>query len=409
MISVLALTMLALSPVPTKIAKTSEGWQLLRDGKPYFVKGVGGTGRMDELVAAGGNSMRTWGTENAARELDDCQKHGLTLTVGIWLGHKEYFNYEDPVKVREQYENVKKDVLRLKDHPALLMWGLGNEMEIGNDTPALWKAIEDLAKLCRSLDPNHPVMTVVADLTPQKISNIKTYAPSIDLIGFNSYGGLPTLPKRLKEAGWEKPYIVTEFGPLGPWERPKTAWGAALEPTATEKAAFYRSNYDASIAGQKGWCLGSYAFLWGDKQEETPTWFGMFLPTGERTPAVDVMTYAWLGQWPKNRAPEISKFEFSLGTQEVDGGSEASASVMALDPDNDHLTYAWELRQEATQKGYAGQGETKPGVVTGYVDPYKTPAISFKAPRHPGAYRLYVTVRDGRGNAATANLPFAVR
>ena len=76
MIPLLTLAMLALSPTLTKIAKSPEGWQLLRDGKPYYIKGVGGTGRMDELVTAGGNSMRTWGTENAARELDDCQKHG---------------------------------------------------------------------------------------------------------------------------------------------------------------------------------------------------------------------------------------------------------------------------------------------------------------------------------------------
>jgi len=33
---------------------------------------------------------------------------------------------------------------------------------------------------------------------------------------------------------------------------------------------------------------------------------------------------------------------------------------------------------------------------------------SFAAPRGPGKYRLYLTVRDGKGHAGTANVPFRV-
>lgn len=400
-----------MAPIPVKTVHGPSGWELLRGGKPYVVKGVGGTDRMAELAAAGGNSMRTWGADNAAIELEGCLNNGLTLTIGIWLGHRSYFNYEDAAKVREQYEMVRKEVLRHRNHPALLFWALGNEMEAdNNNTPALWKAIEDMAKLVKELDPNHPVMTVIAEpASPEKIGNIKRYAPSIDVLGMNSYGGLSTLPKRLKEAGWDKPYIVTEFGPLGPWERPKTDWKAAIEQTANEKAAFYRSNYENSIQAQKGWCLGSYAFLWGHKQEETPTWFGMFLPTGERTPVIDVMTYLWSGKWPSNRAPEIASFAFSSAQKEVEGGSSVTAAIKATDPNNDRLSFQWEIRREAENKGYAGDGEVKPGVVSGFVDGLATPSISFKVPKAPGSYRLYVTVRDGKGSATTVNSPFHVR
>ena len=404
------ITLTFMNPSKTEIEKVGDQWRLNVSGKPYFIKGVGGTEHMDELVHAGGNSMRTWGTENAGNELDECQKRGLTLTVGIWLGHRSYFNYDDPSKVKEQYERVRRDVQRHRAHPALLMWGLGNEMEVDqNDREATWKAIDDLAKLCKDLDPNHPVMTVVADINPTKIANIKRWAPNVDVLGINSYGGLSTLPKRLKEAGWDKPYVVTEFGPVGPWERPKTKWGAALEPTSTEKATIYRTNYQRSILDQSGWCLGSYAFLWGDKQEETPTWFGMFLPSGERTEAVDVMARLWSGKDRANAAPRISAFDFSEAQREVEAGTIASAIVKANDADSDRLTIRWEVRKEAINKGYAGQGEVKPGVVSGLLTDVATPSVKFKVPRDAGAYRIYVYVLDGKGNAATANMPFAVR
>lgn len=400
---------ITVAPSKVEVTRSASRWYLMRDGKPYEVRGAGGTSRMDELVAAGGNSMRTWGAENAGKELDACQKHGLTLTVGIWLGHKDYFDYNDSAKVKAQFEEAKSVVLKHRNHPALLMWGLGNEMEVGgNDNATLWTAVEDLAKMCKELDPNHPTMTVVAEINPEKIANIKKYAPSIDILGVNSYGGLPTLPKRLKECGWNKPYIVTEYGPLGPWERPKTPWGAALEQTSTEKAEFYAKNYKDSIEGQPGWCLGSYAFLWGDKQEETPTWFGMFLPTGERTAAVDVLAHAWTGSWPKNRAPALQELTLDIAQKNVPAGTKASAVVRASDPDGDGLSYQWELRREAENKAFAGQGEKRPGAIKGIVDDKASPRIEFTVPKDSGAYRLYVTVRDGKGNAACANLPFHV-
>jgi hypothetical protein len=35
--------------------------------------------------------------------------------------------------------------------------------------------------------------------------------------------------------------------------------------------------------------------------------------------------------------------------------------------------------------------------------------VRFVGPEKPGAYRLFMTIRDRKGKAATANLPFLVR
>ena len=43
------------------VIKTESGYQLLRDGEPYYIKGIGGKGPYDLLAEYGGNSIRTWG------------------------------------------------------------------------------------------------------------------------------------------------------------------------------------------------------------------------------------------------------------------------------------------------------------------------------------------------------------
>ena len=410
MISCLLFALSMQTPIKVELKQVGSNWQMLRGGKPYFVKGVGGTGQMDELVQSGGNSMRTWGSEKAASELDECHKRGLTLMLGIWLGHRSYFNYSNPEQIEKQKEQVRADIRKHRNHPALLMYGLGNEMEVdNNDTPTLWREINELAKIVHAEDPNHLAATVVADISPEKIARIKQYAPDIDVLGINSYGGLATLPERLKAAGWTKPYVVTEFGPNGPWEMKKTAWGAALEPTSAEKADKYFRDYQHSIAGNAAQCVGSYAFLWGNKQEETHTWFGMFLPSGERTQAVDVMIKAWTGKSAKNSAPILSGFTFNKAGLEFPAGEDLVATASVTDPDSDPLIYKWEVRLEGDVKGYAGEGEKLPPVRPGDWDSVRTKTLNVKGPTRPGRYRLFVYVMDGKGNAAVANSPFLVK
>jgi hypothetical protein len=396
-------------PLRVEIKGKLGSYQLFRGGKPYVINGVGGTTRMNDLVQFGGNSMRTWGSEKATSELDQAQSKGISIMLGIWLGHKSYFDYKNPKQVAEQLEKCKKDILAYRNHPGLLIWGFGNEMEINNDIPETWKAIDEIAKFAKQNDPNHPTATVVAEINEQKIANIIKYAPNIDVLGINSYGGLNSLPERLRKAGWTKPYIVTEFGPLGPWERKKTEWNAAYEQTSTEKAEMYQKSYQNSIASQRGWCLGSYAFLWGDKQEETPTWFGMFLPSGERTGAVDVISQGWSGKRPRNLSPRLKSFEFNAPGKTVAKSASLIAKVSADDPDQDNLSYKWEILGESKDKRRDGQGEDKPKPVSGRWDQIKGAQLTVEAPSVAGTYRLFVKILDGRGGAAIANFPFRVQ
>ena len=252
--------------IPVELRQTEQGWQLFRGGAPYLIQGAGGEGSLEQLAAAGANSVRTWGADGIDARLDAAHALGLSVTVGIRLGHERHgFDYDDETQVREQLERARQTVLRYKDHPAVLLWGIGNEMEGfgAGDDPAIWKAVNDLATRVKKLDPLHPTMTATAELGGGRIEGVQKRCPAIDIHGINSYGGAPSVAERYRAGGATKPYVLTEFGPLGVWEIPKTDWGAPSEPTSTEKAAFYRRSYEAGVRGAPGLALGSYVFNWG--------------------------------------------------------------------------------------------------------------------------------------------------
>jgi beta-galactosidase/beta-glucuronidase len=98
------------------------------------------------------------------------------VTVGIWLGHERHgFDYGNPQQLQQQREAVKRAVEALRDHPAVLTWGLGNEMEGptgSGDSPEIWQEVDRLAGLIKSLDDAHPVMTVVANVNPAEVAAI---------------------------------------------------------------------------------------------------------------------------------------------------------------------------------------------------------------------------------------------
>jgi hypothetical protein len=398
------------TPSVVKVSHQGPGFELTVNGKPFLVKGAGGDGSKSMLAAAGANSFRTWGSDNLDAQLDEAQKLGLKVTVGIWLGHEEQgFSYNDPQAVEDQFQKAKAAILKYKNHPAVLMWGIGNEMEgyAAGDNPKIWRAVEDIAHEAKKQDPNHPTMTVIAEIGGKKVPSINTYCPDIDIVGINSYGGVASLPTRYKEAGGVKPYIVTEFGPPGVWESAKNAWGAVPELTSTEKAAIYKTGYEKAVLGAPGLCLGSYAFTWGNKQEATATWFGMLLADGSRLGAIDAMTEEWSGKPPANRCPIIESLSVD-GATDVKPGATVNATLKVTDPDGDPLKVDWVLQREASAYGNNGANESKPPIYPNAILESKLHSAQVQMPTEAAGYRLFAFIHDDHGNAAVGNVPLHV-
>jgi hypothetical protein len=400
-------------PVKVEIKREQGQFKLYRGGKPYFIKGAVFVGDQKDkfplqtIVDRGGNSIRS-----RASMLDEAHRAGLTVLVNLPMRMEwaDKFDYDNEEAVRQQFEQVKKVVLQYKDHPAVLMWSIGNELSVHYTNKKVWDAVNQAARMIHEVDSNHPAMTVVGGL--DEIAEIRSRCPDLDLLGVNNYRGVERVPAQLRKRGWDKPYVVTEWGPSGDWQVQRTTWKAAIEETSTEKAQRYLERYRNVMLKDTELCLGSYVFIWQWRHERTHTWYGMFLESGERTEAVNVMQSLWSGKPPTNAAPRVQplKIDGKAAAENVTlkPAGEHAVSVEVEDPDGDPLAFEWQIVAEVARAGYAGRGEQRSQPLPGLISKAERGQATLRTPEQPGAYRLFVFVRDGQGNGATANIPFLV-
>jgi beta-galactosidase/beta-glucuronidase len=144
------------APLKVEIKKEQGKFQLYKDGEPYFIKGAVGWDFLEELKAAGANSLRT-----SPKLLDEAHRLGFSVLVNLPMqAERSGFDYNDEKAVKEQFDRVKKIVEDNKDHPAVLMWAIGNELDhIPGDLDynlKMWDAVNDIAGMIKEIDPQSP-------------------------------------------------------------------------------------------------------------------------------------------------------------------------------------------------------------------------------------------------------------
>lgn len=361
---------------------------------------------LEKLAAAGAKVVRVY-RESDAWVLDEAQRLGLRVVMGLWVAHPRHgFRLEDDAARQAQADALRAFVLRHRAHPAILAWGVGNEVETGQRDPLpAWREVDRLAGVVKAADPARPTLMVVADTGMAELRTLAGCCPNVDLLGINVYAGAVfDLPQRLREAGIAKPVVIAELGPLGQWQAGRKPWGAPVEPTSSEKARFFRDAL-AFLRGQPQ-IAGVFPFLWGAKQEQTETWHGLLLADGSETAMSDALAEAW-GRPPAAPAPVIRGV--GIAADEFAPGATLSAGIDAIASDASPLAAEWKVVAEATELRKGGDHETPPARIPVTVLHADAAGVRLVAPSQPGAYRLFVTVRDQRGKAATANLPFLVR
>ena len=409
-----------LRPIKVEIIESDGKYRLLRGGKPYVVKGAGIDHiDLETFAAHGGNSFRTWAVDDGAEPprqlLDRAHALGLTVSLGLeFAAERHGFDYDDAAAVAKQKEETRARVMAHKDHPALLSWIIGNELNNHYKNPRVFDAVNDVSIMIHEIDPYHPTTTALANADKAVIKEVNKRAGDLDFISFQVYGALFGLHNDLKKAKFKRPYFITEWGAVGHWEVWNTRWGAPVENSSSEKAANYAKGYVEAIEPYRDQGIGNYVFLWGQKQERTPTWYGMFTDDGSSTEAIDVMHFIWNNnQWPANRAPRVSPISLNdkvaFDNVTLWHGKDYTAKIVVMDYDNDPISYKWEVRHESNATEVGGDQEEIPELVEGLIADPGQQEITLTAPQESGAYRLFVYASDGNNHTGHANIPFYVK
>lgn len=421
-------------------------WRLLKDGEVFYINGAATNNFYGEVAKWGGNAVRTYGIKEVGDEknpfttkevLDEAYENGLYVNVGLGMKDCDVFDYSNPANaeaIKEQLEKHRTWVRRFRSHPAVMCWSIGNEFESSDKAlnEVYFKYVEEVAKMIHEEDPNHP--TTIALASPDvetKLKPLLQYAPSIDILSINSYyNGVGGVATSVASAGWDKPWMITEFGHRGTWALDSTSdpkklpWVAvkgktekddkyALEEmTSTEKAAIYSKVWrdDIKAKEDKG-CIGSFIFLWGYQTHgEVLSWYGLFDKQKNSFAGVDEISACWTGKTIENPAPRIeNRSKMTLngkisteGVRVVAKSANNTATVEATSPSGKPLTYRWLINKE----GEALTDGSMPDGIEGLIaDPTK-PTITFTAP-DAGAYRLYAYVIDEANHkVAMACIPF---
>jgi hypothetical protein len=217
--------------------------------------------------------------------LDAAQRHGIKVIMPFELNQD--YDYSDPA-VKDRFRREVKDwVLRYRDHPAVLMWGPGNEVMHRLIFPTAVQGKKDAAQEARAdaygafyvelmdmvhdLDPNHPVIYRDAEdlyfaRFRQSLQQDGKPRPWF-IYGMNVYTQrLAEDIDRWPTQGVDAPLLISEFSPggVGPQERPKMfGW------------------YWSAIRAKPEMVLGGIVYTWATQgPEDLDRVFGLTDPNG---------------------------------------------------------------------------------------------------------------------------------
>lgn len=392
-------------------------YTIIRDGKPFAMKGAGGYSHFRELREAGGNTLRTWDTANLAQVLDSARRYDIAVIVGLPIPNSGDLSlYTDPDISQKRLYAFQKLIRRFKDHPSVLMWCLGNELDFPYKLRYLdfYRAFNALTDMIHAEDADHPITTTILNFNPKYIYNIRLMC-DIDLLSFNIFSTLPELRQNLKsiEWFWKGPYMLLEWGINGPWQgTERTAWGAYIEDTSKKKAEVYKARYEKDMPREDPRFLGGCVFFWGSKQETTHTWFSIFDDTGRSSEALTKMHEIWNGKPSGKVYPEI---KFMLLNQQgardnvmLTPGEQATADVLLFKGHDRIRSIRWQVfREDWYRQNHINSVRKLRPLITAD-NPGDNLHMTFASPLEEGPYRIFATVYDDEGNFASCNTPFYV-
>lgn len=385
-------------------------WYLTLNGKRFDIKGVGvgrrqsREGEADFLKMAadlGANTVRTWGVNQGDQHyLDQAHAYGLYVDAGVWLNPIRK-GYSASYRDKNYCAKVRKQTLRyieqFKDHPAILLWNIGNETiywtESDQERVAFARFLEKLIKDIHAIDPDHPV--VYASSFTTALPYIKDYVPSLDIFGLNVYGGIHSAHEKIIDA-LDIPYVITEYGPPGNWDQPKDRFGKPIEPPDESQVYSYKRD-TKEIEKLNGHCLGAFVFHLGDTTQVSATWWNINYKQYKK-PSYWAVKEMYTGV--KNEHPLFSIRNLTFSKMAgLKPGEKIVLTAKLAHAYNGNLRFKYFYSTASDEVGLVEFPNNEfPLDVEG-----EGAQVVASAPRKPGLYRVYVLAYDDHGNASAFN------
>jgi hypothetical protein len=261
-----------------------------------------------------------------------------------------------------------------------------------------------MARRIHEIDPYRPVSTSFehALQLPAEMASFHENAPSIDIIGVNSYyiEQISHLNEVATRFDSTRPYLVSEFGPNGYWDEQYSHFTEdklLLEDSDFVKGIYYAKQWTDYVQRHQGDNVGGVAFCWRDRMEGTATWFGITDYKGRKKPAYYTLRKLWTGQ--NNYLNQQDRYSMHNMIITGPSGKLEVGQPYTFTANTERLfgsALEWVLYKEDYLRK-AGKVEVLPDE--------KTVKVTFT---EPGQHRLYVYMHDYAGNVVTASLPVMV-
>ncbi|MGA5526633.1 discoidin domain-containing protein [Streptomyces pseudogriseolus] len=396
-----------------EVTGSQGNWQLTVGGQPYTVKGLtwgpaiaDAPKYLPDVKSMGVNTIRTWGTDGGTKPLlDSAAANGLKVVNGFWLqpgggpGSGGCVNYVTDTTYRNtMLTEFTKWVEAYKNHPATLMWNVGNESVLGLQNcysgaeleaqrNAYTGFVNDVAKKIHSIDPDHPVTST--DAWTGAWPYYQRNAPDLDLYSTNSYGDICGVREDWEQGGYTKPYLITEGGPAGEWEVPDDANGVPDEPADVQKAEGYTKAWNC-VTGHRGVALGATLFHYGTEHDFGGIWFNL-LPDGLKRLSYYAVKRAYTGTAGNDNTPPVVSALAVSPASSAPAGGEFTVRADVRDPDGDPITHKIFL------SGNYANGDKR--LVEASWRSTGNGTFAVRAPEKLGVWKVYLQAEDGRGNA----------
>lgn len=411
------------------IKRSENGFTLINKGKPFCINGAAGNSFFRELSETGGNTIRLYDTINLQNALEEATKNNLLVIIDIPIPAYGIYNYLDENENRILKQKVKELIQKYRNHPALLMWNLGNEVnypefhwkELIKSNPSKKRFIKnfnDLIDIVKSEDSNHPVSTSKWNIKLSNYFSFKILSPDIDLVSYNIFGDTKNINSKLKQYDFffgSSPFYISEIGSDGWWtgESRFTSWWSPIEQSSSKKAEQVNIRYNHIVNNSN--CLGSCIFYWGNKFECTHTWYSLFNENYKSEVVLEIEEL-----WKKTyRKPKLIGLEYML----IEGMG--AYDNLIFEPrvlkntelvfnvnETDSIKIKWEVYPDVWFQGWNEEKYNKkllnPPSPINCVVMIQNNTAAFVTPKEEGPYRIFAYIFNNKGYFASVNTPFYV-